>query len=187
MDFFTAPLPWLGVHVPRFSHLLVFRGFRVRLWCFQFTSIVKDFCKHIDLALNKRWLGWPTRLEGNSNVLQLQNTTSFHDYRQKYMQLNLSMTINMAIFLLGIKHEIFIQSTVSKSLFLCILCCKSLCSFFIDQISAFSKILDCTSLRQKSFQSLPQNQKALRLTCSAPVIPLRLMLQQQDGDRRIYL
>ena len=56
-----APLPWLGVHVPRFFYPLVVRGFRVRLWCIYFTSIVKDFCKHIDLELNKRWLGWPTR------------------------------------------------------------------------------------------------------------------------------
>ena len=32
----VAPLPYLEVHIPRFFHLLVFRGFRVRLWCIYF-------------------------------------------------------------------------------------------------------------------------------------------------------
>ena len=33
----VAPLPWLGVHVPRFFPPAgFFRGFRVRLWCIAF-------------------------------------------------------------------------------------------------------------------------------------------------------
>ena len=68
-----AQLPWLGVHVPRFFYPLVVRGFRVRLWCIYFTSIVKDFCKHIDLELNKRWLGWPTRPDIHSLCARLSS------------------------------------------------------------------------------------------------------------------
>ena len=38
----VAPLPWSGVRVPRFFHLLVFfRGFRVQLWCIAFLFILE--------------------------------------------------------------------------------------------------------------------------------------------------
>ena len=69
----VAPLPWLGVHVPLFPTCWFFRGFRVRLRCIQSPLIVKDFCKNIDLALNKRWLGWPTRTDINSLCARLSS------------------------------------------------------------------------------------------------------------------
>ena len=82
----VASLPWLGVRVPRFFHLLVFRGFRVRLWCIKFTSIPKDLSKHIDFALNKRWLVWPTCPDINSlwaGLISGGKIISFHHNHQR--------------------------------------------------------------------------------------------------------